>query len=115
MPFDYNASAELFLAKRTRMAARTTSGSLRRLRQTVTSSKACERRKPWARGCSRGRALQQQRNSAAFLKPMIIRCASLSDRAPAHEFATRASPFPAFIGIDPAPEFQKSPVKPRLG
>ena len=23
--------------------------------------------------------------------------------------------FPAFIGIDPPPEFQKSPVKPRLG
>ena len=80
-PFDYNAPAELFLAKRQRVAARTIGASRRRLRPSVTQSRTCALPEPSALGWRSGMSALTVTKFNDCTKPVTIRCASLSDRA----------------------------------
>ena len=85
--FDYNAPAELFLAKPAK-------GSRTKYRRFATAAEALRyavedfaRRKPSAHGLRSGMSASTAAKSSACTKLVIIRCVSLSDRTVrAHEF-----------------------------
>jgi hypothetical protein len=79
--FDYNAPAELFLAKPRRAVARNIAVSKQRLRPFVTPLRTYARPKPSERGLRSGMSASTAAKSNAYTKLPIIRCASLSDRA----------------------------------
>ena len=79
MSFDYNASAELFLAKRTK-------SSRKNYQRFTTAAEAIryaveDLRHPRlsARACKSVTRVSTAPKFSACTKPMIIRCASLSD------------------------------------
>jgi hypothetical protein len=80
-PFDYNAPAELFLAKRTKRSREnyqrfaTAAEAIRYAVETLRTAKALGRRS------RSGMSASTAAKSCACTKPMIIRCASLSDRS----------------------------------
>jgi|SRR5580692_9595559 hypothetical protein len=81
--FDYNAPAELFLSKPAK-------GSRTKYRRFATAAEALryaveDLRIPKAFGAwlRLGMSASAAAKSSACTKPMIIRCANLSDRAPA--------------------------------
>ena len=86
-PFDYNAPAELFLAKRT-------NNTRARYRRFPTAAEAiryasriCGHSGLSASGCRWGTNASTVMKSSAYTRPLIIRCASLGDRAArAHQF-----------------------------
>jgi hypothetical protein len=88
-PFDYNAPAELFLAKPakgSRIKYRrfaTAAEALRYAVEDLRTPKASAR--TWRSGMSASVAAKYN----AFTKPMIIRCASLSDRTSARTRSQR--------------------------
>jgi hypothetical protein len=115
MSFDYNAPAELFLAKRTR-------SSRENYRRFATAAEAIRYAAETCARPSSGRvaagwrpALQQHRKSSACTKPLIIRCASLSER-PAPAVATSMGPPPAtnLRQNDPTPDFKTAEKRRRL-
>ena len=79
--FDYNAPAELFLAKPIK-------GSRTKYRRFATAAEALRYAvedlrtpKPLERGLRLGMSASTAAKSSACTKPVIIRCGSLSDRA----------------------------------
>ena len=89
MSFDYNAPAELFLAKRTKNSREKSGALQQRLRPSVTPSKLCERPKPSANGLRWGMSASAVAKSEACTKPMSTRCVNLSDRASARTSSQR--------------------------
>ena len=80
MSFDYNAPAELFLAKPTKTSRENYRRFATAAEATVTLSRTCERPKPLVRCCRLVTSVSTAPKSSGFTKPMIIRCVSLSDR-----------------------------------
>jgi hypothetical protein len=117
MPFDYNAPAELFLAKRTKNA-RTTGGSQRRLRPSVTPSRTYGHPKPPARGLMLGMSASTVTKFNDCTKPVTIRCPSLSDRPPRARVRNETGG-PLRLQISgrrpPSPSFKYSEQAPGLG
>ena len=114
MSLDYNAPAELFLAKRTK-------NGRKNYRRFATAAEAIryaveDLRTPKAFGAllEVGDELRRSSKSSAFTK----HCASLSDRAPPRSQVhnkTMGPPFPGQnSGFRPTPAFQKLGVKPGL-
>ena len=70
-PFDYNAPAELFLAKRPRIAARNTGALRQRLRPSATPSRTCGHPKPSALGWRSGMHASTAAKSSVCMKPRL--------------------------------------------
>ena len=87
--FDYNAPAELFLAKRAKGCRDKYSASRQRLRPSVMPLRTFARPEPSAHGLRSGMSASTVAKFNAYTKPMTIRCASLSDRARARTSSQR--------------------------
>ena len=81
MSFDYNAPAELFLAKPMKGSRTKYRRFALRLRPFATPSRICARPEPSALGCRLATSASIARKSNACTKTVSTRCASLSDRA----------------------------------
>ena len=111
--FNYSAPAELFLAKRAKKnywRFTTAAEAIRFAVEDLRTPKAS------ARPCRSAMSASTAAKSNAFTKPRTIRCASLSDRAPARFVQDNGSFQPTNLRISTrTPGFQKLGVNPGLG
>ena len=102
-PFDYNAPAELFLAKPSKGSR--IAVSRQRLRLCAMPLRTCERPKPSARTWRSVMSTSTAAKSNACTNPLIIRYGSLSDRAFARPQRDDGAPSGrAFQNFDPRPQ-----------
>jgi hypothetical protein len=84
-----------------------------RLRRFVSRWRSCAYPKPSAHGLRSGMSALTAPKSNVYTKPLITRCGSLNDRAPARVRNEAMGPPPSgkSQGVDPNPSFQTEPER----